>query len=291
MATLHEGQVSVEMGDGAQSEITILRVKADNFSPVMLCLPAMGVSARLYHPLALEFVKRGWNAVTADLRGNGQSSVRASRRNNFGYHEMLTHDWPAMVKRVRDLFPNHPLFLLGHSLGGQLSALYLSAHPYQVDGLILVAACSVFYKGWDFPKNLGILLGTKLARVIADIVGYFPGTRLGFGGIEARQVIKDWARNARTGRYEIANSPHRFEELLGEVRTPVLAISFEDDDLAPKRAVQNLCRKLKQAPLTHVHLNSSDPKKKLGHFSWLREPKPIVFRIEEWLNSTAPAQR
>jgi predicted alpha/beta hydrolase len=289
MATFHKEQIPLEMGDGTRSEITLLKTKSNNLSPVLICFPAMGVSAKFYYPLALRLAQRGWNVVTADLRGNGHSSVRASKQNNFGYHEMLTYDWPVIVSHARSLFPNHPLLLLGHSLGGQLSALYSSIQLNEINGLILIAACSVFYKGWDFPRNLGVLTGTQLARAIANIMGYFPGERIGFAGIESRQVIGDWASNARTGRYDIANSPHCFEELLDKVTIPVLAISFEDDGLAPKRAVQNLCQKIGRAQLTQVELGSNDGEKNIDHFNWLRRPEPVVAEIEDWFNSITSA--
>ncbi len=116
MATFHKEQIPIEMGDGTRSEITVFKAGSDNLSPVLICFPAMGVSAKFYHPFALRLAQRGWNVVTADLRGNGYSSVRASKQNNFGYHEMLTYDWPAIISQARSLFPNRPLILLGHSL-------------------------------------------------------------------------------------------------------------------------------------------------------------------------------
>ncbi len=128
-------------------------------------------------------------------------------------------------------------------------------------------------------------MGTQLARTIANMMGYFPGERIGFARFESQQVIGDWASNARTGRYDVANSPHRFEELLDKVSIPVLAISFKDDGLAPKRAVQNLCQKIRGAQLTLVELGSNDGEKNIDHFNWLRKPEPVISKIEEWFNS------
>ena len=131
-------------------------------------MPAMGVRAAFYEPLALNLGENGINAVTADLRGLGASSVRVGRGTDFGYHDMLALDWPAVVDAVRSRFPRSRIFLLGHSLGGQLNALYASVHPQTVDGLILVASCSVFYRGWPFPGNYGIWLGTQSAMLLAE---------------------------------------------------------------------------------------------------------------------------
>ena len=274
-------EVGIEGKDGVTSRITVF---ADDFShtaPVLICMPAMGVPAKFYDPLAVPVVKEGWRLVTADLRGNGLSSLRASRKVSFGYHEMVTFDWPAVVEKVKTLFPGAPIYLLGHSLGGQLSALYLAANPEACTGLILVATPSVYYKGWDFPLNLGILAGTQLACAIARILGYFPGKRIGFGGTEARGVIRDWAHTGRTGRYELAGSAVDFERLLGELELPVLSICFAVDLLAPERAVANLCAKMKRCRITHHLLGDEN----LGHLQWVKNPQPVIEQIKQWLEN------
>jgi predicted alpha/beta hydrolase len=275
-------EVGIEGKDGARSSITVFAGDFSLASPVLICMPAMGVTAKFYEPLALPVLKEGWHLVTADLRGNGLSSVRASREVSFGYHEMVTFDWPAVVEKVRALFPGAPLYILGHSLGGQLSTLYLAANPGACPGLILVATPSVYYKGWDFPLNLGVLAGTQFACAIAGILGYFPGRKIGFGGTEARGVIRDWSHTGRTGRYEPAGSPVDFERLLGDLELPVLSISFEGDLLAPERAVRNLCVKMKRCRISHLHLSGED----LGHLEWVRNPQPVIENIRRWMRES-----
>ena len=80
---------------------------------------------------------------------------------------MLAYDWPAVIEKARKLFPANSLFLLGHSLGGQLSALYVSANPCQVTGLILVATPCPYFRAWDFPANLGVMAGANSATIPA----------------------------------------------------------------------------------------------------------------------------
>lgn len=278
----------LRMGDGTQSAVTVFT--CDAAAPVVVCMPAMGVRAAFYEPLAHNLCRQGLNAVTADLRGQGASSVQVKRGTDFGYHEMLTHDWPAVVDAVRQRFPRRRLFLLGHSLGGQLNVLYTSLHPQRVSGLILVACCSVFYKGWRFPGNCGIWLGTQTARGLAALMGYFPGRRIGFGGTAARTVIRDWACNARTGDYVLTNSPHDFETRLAALRKPVLAVSIAGDGFAPPRALENLCRKFPAAPVTRWHVQPGElAPEGLDHFGWVRHSGPVAARIRAWVEGEVHA--
>lgn len=281
MQDMKQEEIDITALNGAASKITIFTADHVPEAPVLICMPAMGTAARFYEPLAPPILREGWRFVTADLRGNGLSSVRVRRGVSFGYREMVTFDWPAAVQKVQELFPGAPVYLLGHSLGGQLSALYLAASPGAVAGLILVAAPSVHWRGWDVPLNVGVLAGTQAARAVAAVLGYFPGRKLGFGGTEALGVICDWARQARTGRYEPRESTVNYERLLAEMEVPVLAFSFADDFLSPPKAVGNLLAKMRRAPVTHVTLAGDG----LDHFRWVRNPEAIVEKIREWLPS------
>lgn len=284
-------QIPIISEDGVANAITVYPSASGNADTVLLCMPAMGVTADYYEPLARACASAGWHAITADLRGNGRSSAQASRGTQFGYHEMVQYDWPAFVEAARKRFPSACLYLLGHSLGGQLSALYLAAHPGAADGLILVASCSVHFTGWGFPRSVGILAFTQAARLVSDVLGYFPGKRIGFGGTESARVIKDWAHESLTGRYKVVGSPHDFEALLRRIRLPVLAVSFDDDSFAPERAVLNLCNKMPEADLIHRHLVPREiGAQEIGHFQWVRSPEPVIGEIEKWLSGMSPCR-
>jgi len=94
----------VESRDGARSRISVFR-NPDKHAPVIIIKPAMGARANFYAPFAQSFVARGVHVVTADLRGHGESAIRPSREIDFGYDEMVRYDWPAVILRVRTLFP------------------------------------------------------------------------------------------------------------------------------------------------------------------------------------------
>jgi predicted alpha/beta hydrolase len=113
--------------------------------------------------------------------------------------------------------------------------------------------------------------------------GYFPGNKIGFAGNEAQYVIRDWAHQSRTGRYELKNSRKNYEELLGKVNKPVLAISIHGDTLAPPSAVEHLCGKLKQSRITHWHyIPDKNLKLLVNHFTWVKQPEAIVTQISNW---------
>ncbi|MBW1789633.1 MAG: alpha/beta fold hydrolase [Deltaproteobacteria bacterium] len=276
-------KVAIRSSDGVLSRLTVYRAGRRDAS-VVICLPAMGVKASYYGPLARALVKGGRNCITADLRGHGESGARPARGTDFGYGEMVKCDWPAVISRSKALFPEAPTVILGHSLGGQLSTLYMSEHPEQVRALIMVAAPSLYYRNWSFPRSLWLLYSTQLFRWVSALLGYFPGRRMGVGGTEAAGVARDWARVVRKGRYDMIDPAHDYVELLKGLRMPLLAMSFSDDEFAPRRAVDGLCATMTGVDLTRWHITTEEMGcKTLGHFAWVKESEKLADKMSEWL--------
>lgn len=273
-------EISVTAGDGATFTMAVYKGKPG--APAVLMFPAMGTKAKYYHPWCAALRGRGWNAAVVDLRGHGTHSVRASKKVDYGYADILALDWPAAIAAARAAFPGSPLSLAGHSLGGQLSALYLATHPGAAEGLILIASCTVYYRGWEGSEAYKLFMQTQLVGVIARTLGTFPGEKIGFAGREARKQMIDWSYNARTGNYRLVGSDVDYDARLRDVTVPVLAIAVEGDTFAPGKAVDNLTGKMPQAKLTRLTEPSSPDIRKNPHFLWAKHPAWSTDRVVEW---------
>jgi len=275
--------VTFACGDGLENQLDIVSpVDSQTF---ILCLPAGGVAAKHYHLLLEKLSNHGFAAACFDLRGNGRSNVRPSRSENFGYAHLAEQDLPAAIAVVKLHYPEHKLVLLGHSLGGQICSLYLSQNPNTIEHLILTALCTVYYKNWPSPYHWGLLLFSQASWLISAAIGYFPGRKLGFGGTEARGVMKDWAYNARTGDYKLADSVYNYIPFLPVPDLKVLAINFADDQLAPPTATDHLLAKLATKHVDKSVMSGADIGRTAAtHFNWLRSPEYVATVISEYLS-------
>lgn len=278
----------VSAADGHRFDLTLHA--ASPSAPLLLIGPAMGTPARVYTPFAQALAAQGISAAILELRGLGSSSLRAGRKADFGYRSLVEQDWFAAVTALRARYPQAPLFLFGHSLGGQASVLFASARPAGIAGVVMVACGSVFYRGWPGLKGLGILAFTQFAAVLSGLLGYFPGKRVGFGGTEAKTLMQDWARLARSGRFALAGGGTDYETLLPKLQLPVLGVSFDHDHFAPHAAQKNLLDKLTQAGVTHWALGPQDLGLRLDHFNWIKKNEALVARIAVWLRAQAGAR-
>ncbi|WP_345953222.1 alpha/beta fold hydrolase [Mucilaginibacter sp. PAMB04168] len=254
----------------------------------IILLPAMGTRAILYKKFADNLKTAGFNVIAMDWRGSGHSSVRPGRKVNFGY-ERLIFDVKDLVEQAELHFPSTTKIIIGHSLGGQIAALFASRFHRLVSSIILITSCNVYYKGWRGKEQLKVFLAGCTFYRLANVCGYFPGYKIGFAGNEARMVMKDWCSNALTGKYNLSESAFNYDEALHNLSIPVLALSVKEDKLATYTSVINLVNKFPTAPLEHMHLDEITLNvSPLNHFSWLKKPDALAKLISEWLSSSSP---
>lgn len=78
-----------------------------NASKSLLILPALGVPASYYDKLLHALFENGFSAASVDLHGQGDSSVKAGTKQDFGYVDMLEKDTPLAVYHTKHIF-NQP---------------------------------------------------------------------------------------------------------------------------------------------------------------------------------------
>jgi predicted alpha/beta hydrolase len=276
--------LNVVSRDGARHEMRFFASQSPH-APVLLCLPAMGMAAEYYRPFAeaLAIADAGV-AVLLDLRGQGRSSVRARNGGEFGYREILELDLPEAVGCLRQAFHGRRLYLVGHSLGGQLG-LFLAARMAAVlDGLILVAAGTAFYRDWPRGERITPWLVTAGVRAAARVLPWYPGSLLGFGGDQPTRLMRDWGRVTTRGEYRPEGSDFDYEQAARSLSLPILSIEVRSDPVAPTTATEALLARAPLASLTRLQVDGVPqhrPWKR--HFSWAREPAQVVAAIGGWL--------
>lgn len=249
-------------------------------APAVIIWPAMGVPARFYRPFAEQLVAEGLAVHVVDLRGVGASSPRPDRGSQYGYPELA-----ADVGAVRDwLAPRiagRPTLLLGHSLGAHICLLHLALGDRPgPSGVAVVAAGLAYWRTYPRARGLLTLAQTQVVAKVTTLLGVWPGW--GFGGRQARGVIRDWAYTARHGRYRpIAGADP--EPTLAALRVPVLAVSIAGDDFVPSFSLDHLCRKLVSAPIERVHYND-ETRVPLNHFTWARTEGSLARRVADFAN-------
>lgn len=269
--------LSVQSGDGHHYEV-IACVPARP-TVRLLWLPALGVAARHYLPLALALAAKGVAVYLHEWRGNGSSSLRPSRARDWGYRELLQQDLPASqaVLAAADSEAGPlPWIIGGHSLGGQLACVQAGRNPQRFQRLWLVASGSPFWRGFPPPRGWLLPLAYRFLPWIARRQGVLHGRRLGFGGTEARGLIADWARVGLSNHYAAAGMDEDLDAQLMRVRGRVQAVLMENDWLAPAGSMRMLLAKLPHVAVQLRVLSAQELGTRADHFAWLKAPEAVA---------------
>ena len=277
----------LRMADGSTADLLVFQ-PAQPARAALLWLPAMGVAARHYEPLARAMAGHGVAVALHEWRGHGSSSQRAGRGTNWGYRALLTDDLPASLIALRTVTPDVPLHVGGHSLGGQLACLLAALTPTPLAGISLVASGAPFWRRF----RPWVRAAYVAAPLLANLVGRLPGRRIGFGGNEARGLIADWARSGRTGRYAARGLAADLELALRAQTAPVHAQRLHDDWLAPEASLTFLLEKMPAAEHSVVTVTSGQlDGVAADHFAWMKAPGVIADQMAAGMLSPVAAVR
>ena len=267
-------QLPCEAIDGHRFEL-LARVPAQP-TAALLWLPALGVAARHYLPLAEALAAHRVAVFVHEWRGHGSSSLRAGRRHDWGYRELLTLDLPASEAAVAATVPAAARVLGGHSLGGQLACCRLALAPASPQRLWLVASGAPYWRAFPAPTRYGLPLAYRFLPWLADRCGVLPGRRIGFGGREARGLIADWARTALSGRYVAKGLEVDLERGMADTAPDVRAVVLARDWLAPESSLRFLLGKLPRAHASTAILDAVALGTRADHFHWMTRPDAVA---------------
>lgn len=158
------------------------------------------------------------------------------------------HDAAAARAWLRGRFPDLPLWVIGHSLGGL-------ALPFQPDlgtitRVITVAAGPVHLRDHPWPMRAGIAaMWYGHGRALTALLGYLPGRRLGLGADVPAPVFRQWRRWCTRDGSCLAD-PAMPPLTSAGLRAEVTLLAFADDGMVPPAAVWRLGNWMGKAPIT-----------------------------------------
>ena len=112
------------------------RLPAGEPTGVVLVCHGLGEHSGRYGHVEDALVPDGWAVYGLDHRGHGRSGGRRAHLDR--YSDWLT-DFDAFRRLVEARHPGLPLFVLGHSMGGQIALAYALDHAAGLRGLVLSA--------------------------------------------------------------------------------------------------------------------------------------------------------
>jgi predicted alpha/beta hydrolase len=236
----------------------------------VLIVPAMGVAQSYYAAFAAWLAEQGFVAATFDYQGIGESRRGSLRGVRADIVSWASCDCAAMIDAVAARAPGQPFYWIGHSLGGQI--LPFVPNRERLAKVITIAAGSGYWR--DHAPRLRRRvwwLWYVVVPLAVRLMGYFPGRRLGAVGDLPRAAMEQWRRWCLDRDYAAGAEGPAARAAYSAVRTPIVSLSFTDDEFMSARNIEALYDLYSGAPKVMTRIDPRDAgERRIGHFGFFR---------------------
>ncbi|HEX5685517.1 MAG TPA: alpha/beta fold hydrolase [Ideonella sp.] len=264
-----------------------------NATAAVLIVPAMGVAQGYYAEFARWLAAKGQVVLSFDYRGMGASRPAAHAQSLRGFDADIQtwaeRDAAAALAWLRaQVAPGVPLHWVGHSLGGQIFGLL--PNRSLVDRAVTVASGSGYWRE-NAPRLKRIVwwMWFVLVPLTLPLAGYFPGRRLKKVGDLPRGVMAQWRRWCLSPHYMMGEGGAELRQRYTEVDTPMLSLSFTDDEFMSGRNIESLHGFYDRAPKTMQRVTPAElGVPRIGHFGFFRPQfqGTLWTQLAHWLDQS-----
>ncbi|NTV36519.1 MAG: alpha/beta hydrolase [Anaerolineaceae bacterium] len=231
-----------------------------------------------YHHVAQAFTDAGFAMMGIDLRGHGKSE---GPRGHSPSYEQLTKDVSMLIESLRKDFPGLPVFVYGHSMGGNIALYYAIKVRPDVQGFIITSP-GLATKN---PVPAGKLF---LGKVMANIAPSFAmDNGLDLSGLSRDQIVIEKYKNdplvhgkisaklaidmLEAGKFELENASSIDLPLLLMVGSSDRLVDPEKVKLFAKTSKNNVTFKLYE---NYYHELHNEPEK-----------AEVISTMIDWINN------
>jgi alpha-beta hydrolase superfamily lysophospholipase len=268
------GAVFEAFFDGSEGRVFYRRWDAE-VPPVRLALIVHGYAEHggRYGHVAAELTRRGSVAYADDHLGHGRSDGERALISDF---EHVVDDLHTLVGIARDEHPDLPLVLVGHSMGGLLSARFAQRWPDEVAG---VAFCGSVIGDWGWARD--VLGEPELPYIPFDPEALSRDPQAGASYAADPLVFHG---QYKRGLLEAeVDALDRYAQEVDRLTMPVAFLHGTDDPFVPYERSLEAVRDMPSADLTvHVYegarhevLNETNRDEVIGHLAdWMERISP-----------------
>lgn len=249
---------------------------------VLVIASATGVRRQFYRAFAEAHRQQGWRVLLWDPRGVGDSHVPAEEFSRVRMQDWGLHDLTAILQHARRVAKQRPLYLLGHSAGGNLAGL--SPKLPLCDGLLLVASGTCYWRDYPLRQWPRVLFSwwvwlPLILTLFKDVPAW-----AGVGQRMPRGVAKQWRQWCLLPDY-LFDDPELNVAGYARLQVPLLALSMPDDqDFAPYVTTRKLVDRYSSCQAELRQLEALSGCGRLGHFDFFRTRHAGLWHeVSDWL--------
>ncbi len=260
--------------------------------PLLIINGGPGMNSEGFSGIAAELSKLGYQTITYDQRGTGQSTLPKTDETSITM-DLMASD----IENLRKHLKIEKWSLLGHSFGGIMAAYYASKYPGAIDKIIFSSSGGI---DMDFTTYVGNTVRASLTKTERDSLDYYQSKRE--NGDLSIETLKNRARFlANAYVYDKSKAPtiaarliqinfdvnrlvinnlHRIDydcaKSFSRFKQPVLVLQGRNDiiKIRTAEAIANAFPNSKLVLIDHC-----------AHYGWLDAPQVYLDTVKSFLNS------
>ena len=212
-------------------------IPEDDIKAILLIVHGLAEHSGRYFPVVNHFVPKGYAVYAYDHPGHGKSHGTRCYIDRFNDFLLTLESFSGQIKRG---FPNTPVFVIGHSMGGAVTAAYLTRRQEDFTGAVLSGPA---VKISDDISGLSRLAG-KVLSVLAPKSGVI---QLNADGVSRDpEVVKAYEEDPLVHRGKITArlAGELFSAIVKtgknahKITLPILIVQGGEDKLVPADGVR-----------------------------------------------------
>jgi predicted alpha/beta hydrolase len=229
---------------------------------------ATAVPQGFYRRFAEFASARGYTVLTFDYRGIARSRPAKLKGFSASFLDWARLDLAAAVEAMH--VDSVPLFLVGHSFGGQ--ALGLLPQPRRVARMYAYGTGSGWHGWMSTWENLRVrFVWSVLLPLLTWGRGYAPTARIGLGQDLPLGVYEQWKRWCGFPHYFFDDPAMRdVAEQFAQVDVPIAAANALDDPWAMPCSRDAFLRGYRSAPIARIDIDPARHGAAIGHMGYFR---------------------
>lgn len=238
---------------------------------------ATGVPQPFYRRFAEYAMCLGYQVLCFDYRGVAQSAPKTLKDFQMSYLDWGKSDLAGAIDYLNQF--NLPIFMVGHSYGGQALGLAPNHH------LIKAMYCFGTGAGWHgyMPLSERIKVQVIWNIVFPPMVavsGYLPWSKFKMGADLPKHVYQQWRKWCNNPTYCFGDPEHQYlHDVYAQIKTPIYAVSALDDAWALPKSRHAFMQHYTQAPMHYIDLTPQQyGLKEIGHMGYFRKGSEKIWQ-------------
>jgi predicted alpha/beta hydrolase len=284
-APVEERTLEFPAHDGYAIAGTLYR-RADDYDPdeVLIFNPGGGLAVSRYRHFLRFLAGQGFPVLAYDYRGVGASRPARLRGFEAGLEDWAEFDHAGAIDDIKTRYPRARLTTVSHSIGSLVACTAPNAADQ--DRMLLIAPHTGYWRDYAATWRLPLAaMWHGIMPLVARVVGYFPGSRVGVGDDFPLRFAMQWS-GRMTPAFRIDPRDARAWTLLGNAEAltlSVIALSFSDDAFSSNAGVSRLLSLVPRAQVARCELDARTLRRRIGHLGFFSRRNQALWNIVPYL--------